>query len=64
MSTNKTNRRKFMAALGLGGVAAAGTLLTRQGTPEQQASASKDKAGSGGYRLTEHVRKYYRTTQV
>jgi len=64
MVTKNESRRKFMTALGVGGAAAAGAVLTQHAAPPvKQVAGSKDPQG-GGYRLSEHVRKYYRTTQV
>jgi hypothetical protein len=62
------HRRKLLGAAGTtGALAAAATLLaTRQGEPEAQAP-SEDKAvpkQGGGYRVTEHVLRYYQTTKV
>jgi hypothetical protein len=62
----KIARRSFFAGLGL--VAAAG--VAAKLVPQTAASAvmpdelsSKDPEGDG-YRLTEHVKKYYRTTTI
>jgi hypothetical protein len=65
MKTAKTiHRRNFLLAAGLGGAGAAAALVT---------AASKTKAASGevpavdkasGYRSTEHIEKYYKTTKV
>ena len=65
MKTAKmTHRRKFLLAAGLGGAAAAGALAT---------ATSKNTAAKGvvpavdtasGYRVTEHIEKYYKTTKV
>ena len=62
------HRRKLLGAAGTtGALAAAATLLaTRQGEPDVQAS-EPDKAApqqGGGYRVTEHVLRYYQTTKV
>ena len=61
--TKLTNRRKFLMAAGLGtaGVAAAvvapGQKQPAQG--EAEASVQQD-----GYRVTAHIQKYYKTTEV
>ena len=59
-----TNRRKFLLAAGLGGAGAAAALVTA--TPKTQANPGDapavDKAS--GYRLTDHIEKYYKTTKV
>lgn len=63
------HRRKLLGAAGTtGALAAAATLLaTRQAEPD--AAAPAETAGApqkrgGGYRLTEHVMRYYQTTKV
>ena len=65
MKTAKTtNRRKFLLAAGLGGAGAAAAIV---------GSTSRTQAGKGeapaleqvsGYRVTEHIEKYYKTTKV
>ena len=64
--TTKPNstRRKFLATLGVGGAAAAAIAVTqRAGQPEPVADAKTAPQGSG-YRLTAHVRNYYRTAKI
>ncbi|HET7634056.1 MAG TPA: formate dehydrogenase [Burkholderiales bacterium] len=61
------NRRKFLAVLGIGGAAAATAAATVVRTPapaSRPAAAAGDARGTGGYRVTEHVLKYYRSTRV
>ncbi|MBC7944169.1 MAG: twin-arginine translocation signal domain-containing protein [Burkholderiales bacterium] len=64
--TTSTSRRKFIATLGLGGAAAAvAVVLKGQAEPEKLAAGSaSDKPADNGYKLTSHIRNYYRTTQV
>jgi len=58
----KTGRRSFFALLG--GAAAAGVAAKLASkTPPISAETPKDAAGDG-YRLTEHIKKYYRTTTI
>ena len=61
-------RRKLLGAAGTtGALAAAATLLaTRQDEPAAVADTqpSAAPAKGGGYRLTEHVMRYYQTTKV
>ena len=57
-------RRSFFSGLGL--VAAAGAAIKVSQTvslPNTDASAQAEPEGTG-YRLTEHVKKYYRTTTI
>ncbi|MFZ5556950.1 MAG: twin-arginine translocation signal domain-containing protein [Pseudomonadota bacterium] len=56
-------RRKFMAALGLGGAAAATAVLTGAGKEAKDVSKA-DAPERKGYRETAHVREYYRTARV
>jgi hypothetical protein len=63
MTTTNINRRRFLTAVGLGGAAAAAAVAgARSGQP--QARGEKVGKREGGYRLTEHVRKYYETAKV
>lgn len=64
MKTAKpTNRRNFLLAAGLGGagVAAAVTAGTKKPGREKIAAA---EAKPSGYHVTEHIQKYYKTTEV
>jgi hypothetical protein len=58
-----TNRRKFLLAAGLGtaGVAAVATAVRK---PEPKAEAAADAPQPSGYHATEHILKYYKTTEV
>ncbi|MGB6056363.1 MAG: hypothetical protein WBG17_14125 [Burkholderiaceae bacterium] len=59
----KIPRRSFFAGLGL--VAAAGVaakLSSKAAEPTPDTSA--DDAKGSGYRLSDHVKKYYRTTTI
>lgn len=59
------SRRKFLAVLGVGGAAAATAAAAVVRTPAPRpAVAAADAGKSGGYRVTEHVLKYYRSTRV
>ena len=66
MKTAKTtNRRKFLLAAGLGsaGAAAAVVTATKSTAPAVPgAEPAVDKAS--GYRVTAHIEKYYKTTEV
>jgi hypothetical protein len=67
MKTAKTtNRRKFLLAAGLGGAGAAAALVTAnsktQGAQAEAPAAQADQAS--GYRVTDHIEKYYKTTKV
>ena len=65
MKTAKTtNRRNFLLAAGLGGAGAAAAVVTAttKAKPAPGAEPAADKAS--GYRVTEHIQKYYKTTEV
>lgn len=61
---SKIGRRTFFAGLGLAAVAGvAAKISSKSAVPdlaEPVTSDPKDK----GYRLTEHIKKYYRTTTI
>ena len=59
-----SSRRGFLISVGTGGVAAAAaaiSVVTPETNKEPDTSGHKDK---GGYRVSEHIKKYYRTTRV
>jgi hypothetical protein len=64
MSTHsKTGRRSFFT--GLGALAAAGIAAKMAGSPPAAAQPVEPEPPPGtGYRLTEHIQKYYRTTKI
>jgi nitrous oxide reductase len=57
------SRRNFLVTLGAGGAATAAAIVGKNAamTP---ASTSKDKRATSGYKVSEHVNNYYRTTKV
>lgn len=61
----KVARRSFFAGLGLVAAAGAAAKLAPTAAPlaSDSANAQADPQGKG-YRLSEHVKKYYRTTTV
>lgn len=58
----KIARRSFFAGLGL--VAAAGVAVKLSAAPQAALPAEPVEPAGSGYRLTEHVKKYYRTTTI
>lgn len=60
---SKLSRRNFLLAAGAGSVAATAALVANQGR-EAQPKTQEKTMGSKGYRLTEHIQNYYRTTKV
>ena len=65
MKTMKpTHRRNFLLAAGLGGVGAAAAVVAgRKGAAGQGAKRAEGGKPSG-YHASEHVLKYYKTTEV
>ena len=60
-----TNRRKYLLGAGLGTAGVAAALVARPGTATKQAEAPGPAAPAhDGYRATDHVLKYYKTTKV
>ena len=65
MKTAKTtNRRKFLLAAGLGGAGAAAAVVTATTKAKPAASGVPAVDQATGYRVTEHIEKYYKTTKV
>jgi len=62
-SQSKLSRRRFLLAIGVGSTSAAVALVTRNnfGAP---AEPTKTTHNGQGYRVTEHIRNYYRTARV
>lgn len=60
------NRRTVFAGAGaVGAMAAAATMLPRaQTAPAVAAATPAPTDGDGGYRVTQHVLRYYQTTKV
>jgi hypothetical protein len=59
------NRRRLFAGAGVAGAAAAAAVVLKPAVPAQPVpSAATDEDRAGGYRVTEHVLRYYRTTRV
>lgn len=63
MST-KMSRRKFLAAVGVGGAATAAAVVSKSGSAPDAVTAKADATQGKGYQLTAHVRRYYETTKV
>ena len=65
MKTTKTNRRKFLMAAGLGGAGAVAAVVAgKQATQAPAPGAEAAASAQSGYRVTEHIAKYYKTTEV
>ncbi len=59
----KMSRRKFLAAVGVGGTAAAVVVASKMDGETLTGKAQSTPQGKG-YQLTAHVRRYYETTKV
>ena len=57
------SRRNFLLTVGAGGAATAAAIVGKNAatTPATQ---GKDKRATSGYKVSEHVENYYRTTKV
>jgi hypothetical protein len=63
MKTTKPHtRRKFLLAAGLGSAGAVAAVATKGA--KLAAPQAKPVAQGDGYRLSEHIQKYYKTTEV
>ncbi len=68
-SENTLTRRTALAGVGVAGAAAvAATVLPSGGTPVQTAATAAavptQVDSAGGYRMTEHIQRYYDTTRA
>lgn len=62
---SRLSRRTLFAGAGtVGAVAAVATVMPRLETPEVAAEPKPMPERGGGYSLSEHVKHYYRTTQI
>jgi len=61
--SKKSGRRNFLIAVGAGSGAAIAAVAAKT-VPQKEASAAKKDEQGSGYQLSEHVRKYYRSTLV
>lgn len=59
----KLGRRNFFLAVGAGGVATAAAIVAKTGVTPETASSDAQR-GSRGYKVSEHIRNYYRTAKV
>ena len=66
MATDSMRRRRFLAVFASGTAGVVGAVAVRDSKPMQgpAAIAAGEGAGEGGYRMTEHIAKYYKTTKV
>jgi precorrin-6B methylase 2 len=62
-SSKKSGRRNFLIAVGAGSGAAIAAVAAKT-VPQKEAVAAKQDERRSGYALSEHIRKYYRSTLV
>ena len=60
---SKLSRRNFLFTVGAGGAATAAAIVGRNASTAP-ATDSKDKRATSGYKVSEHISNYYRTTKV
>ncbi|HEU4650852.1 MAG TPA: hypothetical protein VFS49_05500 [Croceibacterium sp.] len=65
MKTMKTtNRRNFLLAAGLGGAGVAAVVVTKGQKIAAVRKQDVAAAQPSGYHASEHIKKYYKTTEV
>jgi hypothetical protein len=65
MKTTKTNRRKFLMAASLGGAGAVAAVVAgKQASKAPEPGARAQASRADGYHVTDHIEKYYKTTEV
>jgi cyanate permease len=65
MKTTKTNRRNFLKAASLGGAGAVAVVVAgKQASQPAEKAAESASEQASGYRITAHIQKYYKTTEV
>ena len=62
--TKRLSRRNFLLAVGAGGAASAAALVAHNKSGETQPATGSGKRATRGYKVSEHINNYYRTTKV
>ena len=57
------SRRNFLLSVGASGVAGAAAIVAKNAATPGVAD-SQDKRATSGYKVSEHIENYYRTTKV
>ena len=60
----RLSRRNFLFTVGAGGAATALAIAAKTAPGAPGRAAAEDKRAARGYRTSEHVNNYYRTTKV
>jgi len=63
-SKSKLSRRNFLLAVGAGSAGAAAVMLAKRLPQAEPTAEAGDNAKGAGYHISEHIRNYYRTTEV
>jgi hypothetical protein len=63
MDKTQQSRRTFLIAAGATGAAAVAAIGAKT-APQPAGTSTKEGGKRAGYKLTEHIRNYYRTTLV
>lgn len=61
---NKIGRRTFFAGLGLAAAAGLAAKISPKTVAQAAATPTPEEPQGDSYRLTEHIKKYYRTTTI
>ena len=61
---SRLSRRNFLLAVGAGSAGAAAAMLAKSVHQSETNAQAEDEAKLKGYRDSEHIRNYYRTTKV
>ena len=61
---SRLSRRNFLLAVGAGSAGAAAAMLAKSVPQSKTKAQAEDETESKGYRASEHIRNYYRTTKV
>ncbi len=59
-----SSRRGFLISVGTGGVAAAAAVVSAVAPETRSEANNNDQHSKRGYRVSEHINKYYRTTRI
>lgn len=64
MKSRQLARRHFLLAAATGGITAAAAVATQHSAQPVGKVRARGDREAAGYRLTDHIRRYYRTTRV
>lgn len=63
-SKSKLSRRNFLLAVGTGGAAGAAAIAAKAVPQAQPVTVPNEKRSTVGYKVSAHIRNYYRTAKV